>query len=256
MNLCSNAYHSMKTKGGVLEINVLNIDLDLDDLALYGDLSPGKYLLITITDTGHGIKPEIMEKIFDPFFTTKPQKKSTGMGLAMVHGIVKNHGGVITTQSNYGKGTVFNVFLPCIRNDKALKKTNIKPPPTGDEKILFVDDDKAIVDAGKRILERMGYRVSTATGGLEALKFFTSEKKPFDLIITDMTMPDLTGVELAKKIFSIHPDTSIVLCTGYSTAITPAKAKDIGFKDFLLKPVTKHKIAETIRNVIDKNKIS
>jgi len=256
MNLCSNSYHSMKKKGGVLEINVLNIDLDLDDLALYGDLSPGKYLLITITDTGQGIKPEIMEKIFDPFFTTKSKKKSNGMGLAMVHGIVKNHGGVITTQSNIGKGTVFNVFLPCIQNDKALKKTITKTPPTGNEKILFVDDDKAIVDAGKRILERMGYRVSTATGGIEALKFFSSEKNPFDLIITDMTMPDLTGVELAKKIFSINPDASIVLCTGYSTMITPARAKNIGFKDFLLKPVTKHKIAETIRNVIDKSKNS
>ena len=178
------------------------------------------------------------------------------MGLTVVHGIVKNHGGVITTQSNYGKGTVFNVFLPCIQSDGNLKKPSSKPLPTGDEKILFVDDDRAIVDAGKRILEKMGYRVITATGGLDALKIFTSEKDPFDLIITDMTMPDLTGVELAKKIFSINPTASIILCTGYSTTITPDKAKDIGFKDFLLKPVTKHKIAETIRNIIDKTKIS
>jgi PAS domain S-box-containing protein len=251
MNLCTNAYYAMKDKGGVLEIDVLNIDIEDDDIDLYKNLTPGKYILITISDTGHGIKPELMEKIFDPFFTTKTENKSTGMGLSVVHGIVKNHGGAITVQSNYGKGTVFNIFLPCIEKKFQGTIPQTQSISTSHEKILFVDDDKAIVDAARRMLERLGYEVSTALNGTQALEFFQSESHPFDVIITDMTMPDFTGVALAKKIFKIAPDTSIILCTGFSTAINPQKAIDLGFKAFLLKPVTKNKIAETIRKVID-----
>jgi PAS domain S-box-containing protein len=251
MNLCTNSYYAMKDRGGVLEINILNIDIEDDDIDLYKDLTPGKYILITISDTGHGIKPELMEKIFDPFFTTKTENTSTGMGLSVVHGIVKNHGGVITVQSNYGKGTVFNIFLPCV--EKTFQNTIPQKQliSTNHEKILFVDDDKAIVDAARRMLERLGYEVSTALNGAQALEFFQSEPHPFDVIITDMTMPDFTGVDLAKRIFKIAPETSIILCTGFSTAINPQKAIDLGFKDFLLKPVTKNKIAETIRKVLD-----
>ena len=251
MNLCTNAYYAMKDKGGILEINVLNIDIEADDIDLYKNLTPGKYVLITISDTGHGIKPEFMEKIFDPFFTTKTENDSTGMGLSVVHGIIKNHGGAITVQSNDGKGAVFNIFLPCIEKESQDAIPLKQLISTNHEKILFVDDDKAIVDAAKRILERLGYEVTTALNGTEALKFFKSASHPFDVIITDMTMPDFTGVDLAKKILKMAPDTSIVLCTGFSTAITPQKAITLGFKDFLLKPVTKNKIAETIRKVID-----
>ncbi len=254
MNLCTNAYYAMKDKGGVLEINVLNIDIEDDDIDLYKNLTPGKYTLITISDTGHGIKPELLEKIFDPFFTTKTENKSTGMGLSVVYGIVKNHGGAITVQSNYGKGTVFNIFLPCIEKKVPGSIPQTLSISTNHEKILFVDDDKAIVDAAKRMLERLGYEVSTALNGTQALEFFQSESHPFDVIITDMTMPDLTGVALAKKIFKIAPDTSIILCTGFSTAINPQKAINLGFKAFLLKPVTKNKIAETIRKVIDQKR--
>jgi CheY-like chemotaxis protein len=242
----------MKDKGGMLEINVLNIDIEDDDIDLYKNLTTGKYVLITISDTGYGIKSELMEKIFNPFFTTKSKNDSTGLGLSVVHGIIKNHGGAITVQSNDGKGTVFNIFLPCFIKkefqDAIPQKQLIS---TNHEKILFVDDDKAIVDAAKRILERLGYEVTTALNGTEALKFFQSASHPFDVIITDMTMPDFTGVDLAKKILKKAPDTSIILCTGFSTAITPQKAINLGFKDFLLKPVTKSKIAETIRKVID-----
>lgn len=253
MNLCTNAYYAMKDKGGILEVNILNIDIEDDDIDLYKNLTPGKYILITISDTGHGIKPEFMEKIFDPFFTTKTENDSTGMGLSVVHGIIKNHGGAITVQSNDGKGTVFNIFLPCIIEKEFQEPITQKQLiSTNHEKILFVDDDKAIVDAAKRILERLGYEVTTALNGTEALKFFKSAPHPFDVIITDMTMPDFTGVDLAKKILKIASDTSIILCTGFSTAINPQKAINLGFKDFLLKPVTKNKIAETIRKVIDK----
>ncbi len=254
MNLCTNAYYAMKDKGGILEINVINIDIDDDDIDLYKNLTPGKYTLITISDTGHGIKPELMEKIFDPFFTTKTDNKLTGMGLFVVHGIVKNHRGAITVQSNIGKGTVFNIFLPCVEKKVHDSIPQIQSISTNHEKILFVDDDKAIVDAAKRMLERLGYEVSTALNGTQALEFFQSESHPFDVIITDMTMPDLTGVALAKKIFKIAPDSSIILCTGFSTAINPKKAIDLGFKAFLLKPVTKNKIAETIRIVIDQKR--
>ncbi|RJP76080.1 MAG: response regulator [Desulfobacteraceae bacterium] len=251
MNLCTNAYYAMKDRGGKLEINVLNIDIEDEDTDLYKDLTPGKYVLITISDTGHGIKPEIMKNIFDPFFTTRSESELTGMGLSVVHGIVKNHGGAITVQSNDGKGTVFNIFLPCYINQDIDILPTRPAISLNHEKILFVDDDKAIVDAAKRMLERLGYHVSTALNGNQALKFFQTESHPFDIIITDMTMPGLTGADLAKKIFEIDPDSAIILCTGFSTSITPQKAMDIGFKDFLLKPVTKNKIAETIRRVID-----
>ncbi len=252
LNVCSNAAHYMKDIGGILEVSLVNIDLDSDDAIFNKNLSPGKYVVLTILDTGPGIEPEVMDRMFDPFFTTNTNQSSTGMGLSVVNTIVNNHSGAITVHSELGKGTVFHIFLPCLENNESIvQNVETIPQSTGNERILFVDDEAAIVDASKRTLERLGYYVITATSGLDALKLFRDNAEEFDLVVTDMTMPELTGVDLAKEVFSIRPQTPMILCTGYSTLITPEKSKQLGFKDFLMKPVSKRKMAESVRHILD-----
>ncbi len=252
LNMCSNAAHYMKDTGGILEVSLVNIDLDTDDAVFQKKLSPGKYVVLTILDTGPGFEQEVMDRIFSPYFTTERDHASTGMELSVVNTIVKNHNGAITVHSELGKGTVFHIFLPCKENCESIMQTNeIVPLSTGNEQILFVDDEAAIVDASKRTLERLGYSVITATSGVEALKLFRDNAEMFDIVVTDMTMPELTGVDLAKEVLSMRPQTPMILCTGYSTLITPEKSKQLGFKDFLMKPVSKRKMAESVRHILD-----
>jgi len=212
MNLCTNAYHAMNEKGGVLEVSLVDIELDSEFTAKHLNTYPGPYLRLTVSDTGHGIEKKAIDRVFEPYYTTKGKSGGTGMGLAVVHGIVKSHAGIITVYSKPGKGSTFNVFLPIIEHAEAAKETEIQPGsiPTGKEHILFIDDEPAILDIGKGMLERLGYKVEVRTSPLEALAAFKALSDKFDLIISDMTMPKMTGDELAKELMAIRPDIPII----------------------------------------------
>lgn len=251
MNLCTNAAHAMDKGGGVLEVNLANVELGPDFTSQYPDVDPGPYLRLSVSDTGHGMPLSIVERIFDPFFTTKERGGGTGMGLAIVHGIVKSYGGTIRVFTDPENGSTFHIYLPLTDREVKLETGIEEPIPTGNEHILFIDDERAIVDVGKQILERLGYDVVTITSSLEALELFRAQSDKFDLVITDMTMPDMTGEELAREFMSIRPDIPIILCSGYRKKIMEVKAKDIGIRAFVGKPILKREIAETIRRVLD-----
>ncbi|MFH1992877.1 MAG: PAS domain S-box protein [Pseudomonadota bacterium] len=252
MNLCTNAAHAIRGNGGLLNVSLLKVEFDSGFTAKHFDVKPGSYLKMSVSDTGHGMPPGLLDHIFDPFFTTKEKGEGTGMGLAVVHGIVKSHGGTISVYSEPGKGSTFNVYLPVIEKRREHKTTAEKPIPTGTERILFVDDEPTLADMGKQLLESLGYEVTTRTSSIEALELFKAQPDKFDLIITDLTMPNMTGDELAKKLIAIRPDIPVILCTGFSTKITEKKAVDMGIRAFVLKPVIKKNIAETIRTVLNR----
>lgn len=251
MNLCTNAGHAMQEKGGLLELCLASVELDLGFAAKNPDIDPGSYLELRVSDTGDGMSPEVMERIFDPFFTTKAPGQGSGMGLAMVHGIVKSHGGTISVYSEPGRGTTFKVYLP-IAKKSAKPEFEIEAlPSTGSERILYIDDEKPLVDLGQKILESHGYKVTTRTSSIEALELFKVKADKFDLVVTDMTMPNMTGKELAKQINRIRPDIPIILCSGFSTNITDETAKDSGIRKFVNKPILRAELLQTIRQVLD-----
>jgi PAS domain S-box-containing protein len=250
MNLCTNAAHAMRKKGGVLSVSLADVELDADYAAKHFDIKPGLYLKLSVRDTGQGISSDLLGQIFDPFFTTKQQGEGTGMGLSVAHGIVKSHGGTISVYSEPGEGSIFNVYLPAIESSSEQKAREEKPVPTGTERILFVDDEQALVKMGKQLLEFLGYKVTTSTSSIEALELFKVQPDKFDLVITDLTMPNMTGDELAQKLMAIRPDIPVILCTGFSTKMTAEKTKKMGIRAFVLKPVIKQDIAETIRKVL------
>jgi CheY-like chemotaxis protein len=200
---------------------------------------------------GQGIPPNVREKIFDPFFTTKEKGKGTGMGLSVVHGIVRSHGGGIYVYSEPGKGSTFKVYLPAIGRRLKPEERIEKPIPTGTERILFVDDEPAIMNMGKQILESIGYEVVTRASSIEALEYFKARPNNIDLVITDMTMPKMTGEALANELRKVRSDIPVILCTGFSARMDENKAMDMGIQAFVSKPVLKREIAETIRAVLD-----
>ena len=251
INLCTNAAHDMGEKGGILEVSLKNIEMDEESAIHYYKLSSGKYVRLTVSDTGNGIEPKILKRIFDPYFTTKGVGEGSGMGLSVVHGIVKSHGGGISVGSEPGKGTIFHILFPCIE-DKPEPEVEIAVEITGgNERILFVDDEKAMVDAIRPMIERLGYKLTARTSSIEALEVFRANPGRFDLVITDFTMPNMTGMELAKALFKLRSDIPVILCTGYSEHINENKAKAIGVRAFLMKPVALSEIANTIRKVLD-----
>ncbi len=252
MNLCTNADHAMRDTVGVLEISLADQAIDSTREAQKLDLIPGNYLCLRIRDTGHGMSRDVKARIFEPFFTTKGRDKGTGMGLSVVHGIVKSHGGAITVQSEPGKGSSFEIFLPRIDIQVTPAAADTGPLPTGDERILFVDDEKALVDLGRLMLERLGYSVTCRTSSIEARELFKVRPDNFDLVITDMTMPNLTGEKLAAELMAIRPDIPVILCTGFSEQITEEKARKMGIREFILKPILLHTLATTIREVLDR----
>jgi len=254
MNLGTNAGHAMSENGGVLEVSLTDEELDVDFTAPQDGMAPGSYIKLTVSDTGRGMSSQVLEKIFDPYFTTKEEGEGTGMGLSVVHGIVKNCGGTVTVYSDPGKGTTFNVFLPIIDTKGEPQAATDKPLPTGTERILFVDDEETLVDLGKLILGRLGYKVVTRTNSIEALELFKAQPDYFDLIITDMSMPNMTGVDLAREVMKIRTDIPIILCTGYSTLISEERAEEMGFKAFIMKPLLRQDLAETIRRVLPNRK--
>ena len=251
MNLCTNAAHAMSEKGGILEVCLTAIELDADFANLHPGISPGSYQKLTVSDTGNGIKPELLNRIFEPYFTTKEKGGGTGLGLAVVHGIVESYGGTITIDSEPGRGTTFYVYFPVIEGKSI---TEIEKPDsisTGNERILIVDDEQMIVDMGERILGSLGYEVIARTNSIEALELFSDNPDGFDLVITDMTMPYMTGDELAEKLLHIRPDIPIIINTGFSERITEEQAKSKGIRAFVMKPINKEKLAETVRQVLD-----
>ena len=252
MNLCTNASFAMQEEGGVLEVSLSDVDLDADFAKQHPDVKPGKFIRLIVSDTGYGMSPEVSERIFDPFFTTKKMGQGTGMGLSVVHGIVKSHGGTIIVESSPGKGSAFSVFLPAIESEVTDQADQAQLVITGNERILFVDDEDFQADIGKRMLERLGYRVTAKTNSVEALDLFRQTPDEFDLVITDMTMPNMTGDVLAKKLISIRPDIPIIVCTGYSARINPDIIKEIGIKEMAMKPVVMKDIAQMIHRVLSR----
>jgi len=252
MNLCTNASFAMQKEGGVLEVSLSDVDLDADFAKQHPDVKPGKFIRLIVSDTGYGMSPEVSERIFDPFFTTKKMGQGTGMGLSVVHGIVKSHGGTIIVESSPGKGSAFSVFLPAIESEVTDQVHQAQLVITGNERILFVDDEDFQADIGKRMLERLGYRVTAKTNSVEALDLFRQTPDEFDLVITDMTMPDMTGDVLARKLISIRPDIPIIVCTGYSARINPDIIKEIGIKELVMKPVVMKDIAQMIHRVLSR----
>jgi CheY-like chemotaxis protein len=214
---------------------------------------------LAVSDTGHGIEPGLLQRIFDPYFTTKGPDKGTGLGLSVVHGIVKSHGGNIKVYSDVGKGTAFHVLFP--RADGAVKKEEkaAQQLPIGAERILLVDDEKHLVEMYQRMLGLLGYQVETRTSPVEAIEAVRSNPRKYDLVITDMTMPQMTGYNLAKGLMEIRPGLPVILCTGFSDQINEEKARSVGISAFLLKPVLFHDLANTLRKALDdthKKKIS
>jgi PAS domain S-box-containing protein len=256
MNLCTNAAYAMSENGGVLTVTLAKAEMDEKMAASSPDLHPGLYVLLTISDTGHGMAPNVLERIFDPYFTTKKIGEGTGLGLAVVHGIVKSHRGTIKVSSEPGKGTTFQVYFPSVDSLKKVPETpKSKPLPLGNhESILFVDDEKALADLGEKMLERLGYAVVARTSSIEALECFRNQPDRFQLVITDMTMPNMTGDKLAQELMRIRPGLPVILCTGYSERISEAKAKALGIQEFVSKPFDLNHLARIIRRAIDHKK--
>ena len=252
MNLCTNAAHAMQENGGVLEVRLFQVTLNADFASKYPDMKQGQYVKMSFKDTGHGIPPEVRDSIFNPYFTTKEKEEGTGLGLAVVHGIVKNFEGEITVDSEPGKGSIFDVYLPVIEDEEQERIKHIEPFHTGHENVLLVDDEPGIVEMGGRMLESLGYQVTTRTSSIEALELFKHEPGRFELIITDMTMPNMTGDRFSQEVMKIRPDIPIILCTGYSHQISEEKAKEIGIKAFVMKPLVKRELSSIVRQVLDK----
>jgi CheY-like chemotaxis protein len=256
MNLCTNAWHAMQDRGGVLRIDLDNVVVAEEDGQLNPELETGRYVKINVSDSGHGIEPSIRERIFDPYFTTKGPGQGTGLGLSVVHGIVKSHGGFIKVYSETEKGTTFQIFLPRADGLEDSTPKSEQELPKGQEKILFVDDEVMIANLGKKMLERLGYQIEIRTGPIEALELFRANPDRFDAIISDMTMPQMNGLVLAQEIWAIRPNIPIILSTGFSDEANEARARSVGIHAFLFKPILLSEIANTVRKVIDENKFS
>ncbi|MGM0576205.1 MAG: ATP-binding protein [Myxococcota bacterium] len=249
LNLVTNAEHAMRSEGGVLEIG-------LEDLEVASDapppLEPGPHAVLSVRDTGAGMADEVLERLFEPFFTTKGVGEGTGMGLAVVHGVVRSHRGAITVTSEVGEGTTFRVWLPhAERPEEPRPAQRPRPVVGGDERILFVDDEPTLVRLWKERLSRLGYDVSVCTSSVDALELFRATPHRFDLVISDQTMPLMTGDSLARQILRLRPELPVILYTGFSHAITAEQARAMGIREFLMKPLDLEEMAAAIRRVLD-----
>lgn len=257
MNLCTNAYHAMRETGGVLEVSLQQLTLAQEDLDNKMRLQqPGSYLQLTVRDTGGGMSKELAEKIFEPYFTTKAQGEGTGLGLAVVQSIVFDFGGDITVDSEPGQGTAFHVYLPVIQAEE--KPAQIEDEtllPGGTERILVVDDDQELVLMNQRILETLGYQVIAYTDSYEALAAFQQQAETIDLVLADMTMPRMTGDELTRRLLALRPDLPVIICTGFSELIDEEKARELGARALMMKPLTKKELACAVRQVLDQGQL-
>jgi signal transduction histidine kinase len=253
MNLGANAHYAMRESGGVLAIEVERIEIDeFDRKSKNLDLAPGPYLLLKVCDNGCGMERAILDKIFDPYFTTKPKDQGTGMGLALVHGIVKNHDGWITVYSEPGKGTSCQIYLPQFVATPCQPREDIDGEiPMGTEKILLVEDEALVARMQGRLLESLGYTVTLETDPLRALQLFSAAPDSYDLVLTDMTMPRMNGASLIQNILNIRPEIPVILCTGFSEMVNEAKARALGVKAFVMKPLARKSIAKLVRTTLD-----
>jgi CheY-like chemotaxis protein len=251
LNLCTNAHHAMRDKGGILETSLKPVDFNKDDIVGYPGLKPGPYVKLSVSDTGHGMESAIVERVFDPYFTTKEKGVGTGMGLAVIHGIVKSMDGLITVYSEPNEGSMFNVYLPRIESGAEPERHISDQLLRGNETILFVDDEETLVELGRQMLERLGYQVITHMDSQEAINVFRANPQAFDLVVSDMTMPGMTGDELAIEMLKIRPDIPILICSGFSEKMTEEKARNIGVKAFLMKPLSLRKLSQKVRQAID-----
>ncbi len=255
MNLATNASLAMQEKGGVMDVRLTDVDVEPLFSATSDDATPIRYLQLEVRDTGTGMTPEVAERIFEPFFTTRGVGKGSGMGLAVVYGIVKDLQGSITVESEPGKGSTFRVILPKIPVIDTQAQVPVDVPiPGGPEHILFVDDEEMIVEWSQIALERLGYSVTAVAEGSEALEIFSADPFRFDLVITDQTMPSMTGSKLAGALLAVRPDIPIILCTGHSETISPEKAGKLGIREFLMKPLDRRQLAEAVRKVLDQSR--
>ena len=252
MNLCTNAVHAIGERSGMVEIEAQGLDIGPENRDGFPDLDLGRYVRLSVKDSGQGIPSDIQERIFDPYFTTKEKGVGTGLGLAVVHGIVKKSNGTIRVKSEIGKGSVFHVYLPQVDLSAAKPAEYPAIPRGGFERILFVDDEKMLVDVGEQILRRLGYDVVSRTSPLEALELFKARPKDFDLVITDQTMPGLTGDALASELMKLNPEIPVILCTGYSQMIDQRRVKEKGIRALVMKPILISELAGAIRAVLEK----
>jgi PAS domain S-box-containing protein len=250
VNLCTNAMQAMPENGGVIYIEVNTRSVDASLAAKMG-MRQGPYVRISITDTGAGMDESALEHAFDPFFSTRKPERASGLGLPVAFGIIKSHSGTITVESEAGKGSTFHVFLPRVEAEADAEGDYPAARHAGHETILYVDDEEVIVDMVRHTLEQIGYQVTAVTDPSLALEHFLKEPKRFDLVITDQIMPGMTGTELAKVLLSLRPDIPIVLTTGFSESINAATARSIGIRAFVMKPLTRAELAETIRLVLE-----
>jgi PAS domain S-box-containing protein len=253
MNLCTNAAHAMEERGGLLEVSLKKMEVEGVIPGSVSGIEPGAYVRLRVRDTGKGIAPEVLKRIFDPYFTTKEAGKGTGLGLAVVHGIVKGYGGGVAVVSEVGKGSTFDVYFPRVEEGSlGMTAENGESLPFGRrERVLFVDDEQAILEVGQNILAYLGYEVVVRRSSLEALELFRADPEGFDIVVTDMTMPHLTGDKLAGELLKIRPEIPIILCTGFSESITAEGAKVLGVREFAMKPLAMKDLAKTIRRVLD-----
>ncbi len=255
VNLCTNSLHAMENEKGVLSVSLYRKEISDEEIAGEPNVSSGPFIVLKISDTGHGMDQATIEQIFDPYYTTKEVGKGTGLGLSVIHGIIQDYHGFIRVESELGKGTTFYVHIPVLQQETSTAdevKTD-EPLPTGTERILVVDDESMIANLNKTILEQLGYEVTATTQSLDALEKIRTDPDQFDLIITDQTMPNLTGAELAQEVLSIKHNMPIILCTGYSSVLSEEDALAIGIKKYVKKPVNRTALAKIVRQVMDVN---
>jgi len=252
INLCTNAFHAMEKNGGTLKVILTTAAIGKKDLQNFPDLDPGNYIKLVVGDTGHGMDETTKGRVFDPYFTTKKSGEGTGLGMSLVHGIVKDHGGTIKLYSEVNVGTTFQIFFP-LDESPGLEPglETIINMPHGNEKILLVDDETLLLNLGKELLEGLGYKVQTRSSSIDALEAFRARPDNYDLIFSDLTMPHMAGDVLAKEIKGLRPDIPIIICTGYSTKINEGKFRDIGINAVLMKPVTFQEMADAVRKTLD-----
>ena len=251
VNLCTNAEYAMRETGGTLDVSLATVEVDTLFATAHPPLRPGPHVQLTVRDTGHGMPQEVLEHIFEPFFTTKSVGEGTGMGLAMVQSIVLNHGGAITVESTPGQGTTFEIYLPCGKGAVGISARLEEALPSGHyERILFVDDELALIHLGQAMLERLGYRAVARTSAPEALELFRAAPQQFDLVITDQTMPQMTGETFVRELRCIRPDIPVILCTGFSHTMTAEKARSLGINTLLMKPLVSSDLGRAIHRVL------
>jgi nitrogen-specific signal transduction histidine kinase/CheY-like chemotaxis protein len=251
LNLCTNAHHAMPAEGGRITVSLELETLDEDAFSDEPAFKPGAYVKLTVADTGFGMDADTLSRIFEPYFTTKEKGKGTGLGLAVVHGIVKSHGGIIQAQSELGIGTRFIIYLPRVYQKAQPKSAPPKPPKKGSEHITIIDDEPAILKIAEQLLAHLGYHISTFEDPLEAMDRIAAQQLQPDVVVTDLTMPGITGDQLAPKLKQIQPELPVILCTGYRESITLEKARELGIHSLLMKPFTMNSLTEAVKQALE-----